>query len=1633
MNRQQGFAMTPERLLALYSRTAVSASILALLSIAPAAHAQTTDTWSSGASGLWNVAGNWSADVVPNNGTPTGATYNVNILDGVSTVTLNISAGINDLSLAKGNTLAMNNGETLTVNGPTVTNNGAIQVNGGAGNNGYFNIGGNTTLSGGGTITLSTTTSGGGFAYIDAAAGGLTLTNSGNTIQGTGIIGSGGLAMVNSAGGAIDSNVTGGTLLMNGSGTTNTGLLEATNGGTLAFNTTAVTNTGGNITAGGAGSVVSLFNTGVTGGTLNTTGGGTIESAGTTTLNGVTISTGSTYTASNNAATAVLGTLTNNGLIQLNGGNGSNGVFELNANTTLTGGGTVTLSTITSSGGNAFIQENAAGLTLTNTNNVIQGNGVIGNSGLTLVNSTGGTVDANVSGNTLTMNGGGGTTNTGLLEATNGGGLAFNGTAVTNTGGNITASGAGSVVSLLNTSVTGGTLNTTGGGAIESAATSTLNGVTISTGSTYTASNNATTVVLGTLTNKGTVNVSGGNGNSGLLSFGNAAALAETLQGAGTVNLTTTAAGGGASIIEQNVGGVTLTNVNNTIQGEGVIGNGGLTFVNETSGTVDANSTAGPLTTSLLLNGAGVTNSGLLEATNSGLLQISNVVNNAGGTVKATGASAIVYLFNGTISGGTLTTKSGGTIESGGTTTLNGVTISKSSVFTASNNSTTLLGGTTTTNEGLIQLNGGNGGNGFLSIDNNTTLSGAGTVTLSTNTANGGNAYIEQNLGGLTLTNTNNLIQGNGVIGNGGLTLVNSKAGTIDANVSGGTLVLNGGGGITNTGLLEATNGGTLAFGAVVTNTAGNITASGTGSLVSLNNSSVKGGTLNTSGGGTIESLNTVTLNGVTISTGSTYTASNGSTTLVDGTITNDGVIQVNGGAGNNGFFNPNTNTTLTGGGTVTLATTTSGGGFAYIEQNVGGLTLTNTNNLIQGSGIIGNGGLKVINSAGGTISSNAVGGTLLLNGSGGLTNQGTLAVSSGDLLHVASGPFTNFSGTTLTGGTYNVAGTLEIDELGSAGGEIVTDAANIILNGSGSSFVDSAGKNALSNLATIAAASSFSLLGGRNFTTAGNFTNNGTLSVGAGSTFDVTGSLTNFSGTTLTGGSYDVTGTLEFPGANIVTNASNIALTGSAAEIVNATTSGNGLANFAINSTKGGFSVLGGLSFTTGGNFTNDGVLTVGTGSTFAVAPTASLTNFSGTTLTAGTFEVLGTLEFAGANIKTNAANVTLSGPAAEIENSTTSTNGLVNFDENAAKGSFTLLAGANFTTSGTFDNLGTLSVGSGSTFDASGGLTNFRSANSTLTGGTYDVTGTLEFPGAHIATNAAKITLIGPSAEIENSTTSGNGLAPFAANTSKGSFTLSSNANFTTTASGGFSNAGTVSIGSGSTFTVGGNGTFTQTAGTTNDGGTLVASGGVALSSGSLVGAGTITGNLTSTGIITPGASATKTGVLTDAGTYTQNAGGSLDIDIGGATSTKFNALDSTTAVLGGTLNISDVKGFVPTVGSTFKILNFSSETGTFATVTGLTINSSEAYTVTYQGTDVLLTVVSTPAPVAPAITDTHLAASRNLPEEYQLRMAAALKQFNASYADERMRVNAPSASLARLVAAKPLFAKDLMRLHR
>ena len=229
-----------------------------------------------------------------------------------------------------------------------------------------------------------------------------------------------------------------------------------------------------------------------------------------------------------------------------------------------------------------------------------------------------------------------------------------------------------------------------------------------------------------------------------------------------------------------------------------------------------------------------------------------------------------------------------------------------------------------------------------------------------------------------------------------------------------------------------------------------------------------------------------------------------------------------------------------------------------------------------------------------------------------------------------------------------------------------------------------------------------------------------------------------------------------------------------------------------------------------------------------------------------------------------------------------------------------------------------------------------------------------------ANITTNSATLTLAGGTIQ----TGSTNDLANLNVNTNK--LTLASNANFTTV--GNFSNSGTFTIKTGSRFTVGGPGTFTQSGGTTTDDGSLHASGAFDLNGGSLFGKGSITGALTSSsgGTITPGDALSTTGILTDTGAYIQNSG-TLDISINGTTAgSKYDQLNPTTASLSGTLNISLPTGFIPTIGSTFKIMNFTSETGTFGTVNGLSINGTEHFSLTYQPTDVLLTVVS--GPVSP-----------------------------------------------------------------
>ena len=117
------------------------------------------------------------------------------------------------------------------------------------------------------------------------------------------------------------------------------------------------------------------------------------------------------------------------------------------------------------------------------------------------------------------------------------------------------------------------------------------------------------------------------------------------------------------------------------------------------------------------------------------------------------------------------------------------------------------------------------------------------------------------------------------------------------------------------------------------------------------------------------------------------------------------------------------------------------------------------------------------------------------------VSNAGVIDAVSGT--SSLNGPVTNLSGTTLTGGAWSVAdgATLRL-----AGADIRTNAADITLDGPNSRLFDTAGQNALRNLATNNG--TLSLAGGRDLSVAA-LANNGTLALSPGSLATVTGDYT--------------------------------------------------------------------------------------------------------------------------------------------------------------------------------------------------------------------------------------------------------------------------------------------------------------------------------------------------------------------------------------------------------------------------------------------------------------------------------------------------------------------------------------------
>jgi fibronectin-binding autotransporter adhesin len=1233
------------------------------------------------------------------------------------------SATLENLTIA-GNYQVDNNATTVVVG--TIVNNGNINL-ASSNNATELQLSGNVTLNGTGTLTMSNNANN--YIFGATQTGVEVLTNNIN-ISGAGNFGDGLLIINNTSLGTINANQPN-TLFINptvssSAGVTNTGLMEATAGGTLGLDNgtyiNAVGSTQGTILANGG--TVNL-NNGVTivGGKLQSENGSVIQNTATATLDGststgaVTLVAGSTLNVLNNTTLDVKGSIVNNGTLSLLSSNNATSLVVNATSATLSGTGTMTMS----NNANNYIY-GAAGTDIFTNQQTIQGSGQIGDNQLTFVNN--GTVNANQS-TQLIIDASGGTTNTGTLEATAGGTLSLQGYTITNTGATIqangvTGTGGGAVVNLDNgVIINGGTLSSNQFGSFNDLNSATLNGLT--SNATLNVQNNTILNVEGTIVNNGALNLNSSNNATELVLQGNVA-----LNGTGTVTM--------SNNTNNYIFGAASTDVltvasTQTIQGAGVIGDNQMVLAN--NGTIDAN-VSNTLTISA---SGGTTNTKTIEATSGGTLNLVGytVTNTGAGTIVA-GSGSTVNLYNGvTLVGGSLT-GSGNFVEQNGAT-LSGLTNASNVIV---NNNTTMLLTGTIVNNGQIQENSTNNTTEIL-LTGNVTLGGTGTLVMTNNSAN----YIFGQSGSDVLTNANT-IEGAGHIGDDQMSLVNS--GTILANDS-NVLAINVSGTVNNTGTFEATASGGLT---VTAPTAGFLNYNSTSNTLT-------GGTYIANGGN------------ITLPLGTT-----GGITTLAASVTEEGGSQIlNSNNGNANALNGLTSITSAGALTIGTLSFTDAGAFS----NAGSLTILpsttfNVGSLSQISGGTLTAGTYVLDSnlnitgATQTFTTNAANVTLagglfknangsdamaaLASNTGKLTlsggraystsaasfsNAGTLTINNGSTYTMAA--LTQISGTTLTGGTFVLAGNLDLST-GTA--NITTNAATVTLEGTATIENTSNSSNALANLASNT--KSLTLANGATFTTTGNFGNGGTLTINNGSTFTVLSgkALSNYkaSTNTLQGGTFVVGGELSFNAGTtgaIETDAANLTLDGTG-ELFNSSSgaaSTNALVNLNTISSTGALTLGQNANFTAAGNFTNSGKLTINSGSTFTLTGTNTLTNLASGTLTGGTYTVGGTLQLTSANggITTNAANLTLTGTSAKILDGTA--NALAGFNNNS--GSLTLSSSAALTTaSSNFTNTGTIDVAKGSTLTLGGtgriysqtaGQTTIDGAlaaqgGSTITGGT-------------------------------------------------------------------------------------------------------------------------------------------------------------------------------------------------------------------------------------------------------------------------------------------------------------------------
>lgn len=135
--------------------------------------------------------------------------------------------------------------------------------------------------------------------------------------------------------------------------------------------------------------------------------------------------------------------------------------------------------------------------------------------------------------------------------------------------------------------------------------------------------------------------------------------------------------------------------------------------------------------------------------------------------------------------------------------------------------------------------------------------------------------------------------------------------------------------------------------------------------------------------------------------------------------------------------------------------------------------------------------------------------------------------------------------------------------------------------------------------------------------------------------------------------------------------------------------------------------------------------------------------------------------------------------------------------------------------------------------------------------------------------------------------------------------------------------------------------------------------------LSSGGIEGHGEVNssaGNLVNHGFYRPGSSP---GVLTVTGSVSLSDSTVFEMEVGGTTAgTGYDHLIlNNTTTLDGELRLQTIGGFIPAIGDTFVIIDYSSINGWFDTILGCTDTNDRKFTIIDNGSEILAIVAATP----------------------------------------------------------------------